>query len=449
LQKVPSVDATLKSFLHQVEILYEEALYPQCIKLLTRAKKLAIKYEKHLQIQEILIWERWLIDMRNYSEVEEEDIDKLSDASKQTVEKIINIEQYWVLSAKVSLYYTKYGRARKEREIKKFQDFIIDHPLLKHEEQALSYEAKFYFYRILILYYNGIRDSENSYKYTRKHIELLESYPLKGTPTGSGQAGQEGQIGQMDSMQMVRYVSALGNVAIVGAELKKYDEVSAAFKKIKALPIRYAKAGTENVQIAILNSYTNELDRYLVLGEFKKGIEIVKEIATKLEKYEKKIPKGSRLIFYYNIAYLYIGDNNYTQALDWINKILNDRTLLDAYEDILCFSRILNLIIHFELDNLDLLEYAARSTYNLLDKRNRLYKIETAILHFFKNKLPKINITVKKELIAGFKELKTEIIEICKDPSEKIALKYFDFISWVESKIENRPFAEIVKWRNT
>ncbi len=41
-------------------------------------------------------------------------------------------------------------------------------------------------------------------------------------------------------------------------------------------------------------------------------------------------------------------------------------------------------------------------------------------------------------MLVQFKKLKT-------DPYEKGAFEYFDFISWLESKIENRPFAEIIK----
>ena len=51
----------------------------------------------------------------------------------------------------------------------------------------------------------------------------------------------------------------------------------------------------------------------------------------------------------------------------------------------------------------------------------------------------------KEKQILAFRKLKTELEEIVKDPFEKRALEYFDFISWLESKIDNRPFAEVVR----
>ena len=101
------------------------------------------------------------------------------------------------------------------------------------------------------------------------------------------------------------------------------------------------------------------------------------------------------------------------------------------------------MILHFELGNTDILEYLVKSTYRFLYKRKHLYKFETSILNFIRKKLPKTN--SEKELITIFKDLKTELGKITKDPFEKKALDYFDFISWLESKIEKRPFADIVK----
>lgn len=95
------------------------------------------------------------------------------------------------------------------------------------------------------------------------------------------------------------------------------------------------------------------------------------------------------------------------------------------------------------MGNEDLMEYIAKSSYRFLYKKNRLHEIEKAILNFMKKKLP--GLIKDKDRIEAFKELKTELEAVLKDSVMKKELGYFDFISWLESKIENRPFAEIVK----
>ena len=44
-----------------------------------------------------------------------------------------------------------------------------------------------------------------------------------------------------------------------------------------------------------------------------------------------------------------------------------------------------------------------------------------------------------------FSELKSKLVFFSKDKNEKYALDYFDFISWAESKIENKSFVQVVK----
>jgi hypothetical protein len=54
----------------------------------------------------------------------------------------------------------------------------------------------------------------------------------------------------------------------------------------------------------------------------------------------------------------------------------------------------------------------------------------------------------KDQQLSAFSELKDKIINITRDPHERIALDYFDFISWLESKIEGKRFSEVVIRQN-
>ncbi|MBI4946422.1 MAG: hypothetical protein HY840_08480, partial [Bacteroidetes bacterium] len=46
---------------------------------------------------------------------------------------------------------------------------------------------------------------------------------------------------------------------------------------------------------------------------------------------------------------------------------------------------------------------------------------------------------------AAFQELKTSLLKLMKNPMEKATMEEFDFMSWVESKIQNKTFAEVVR----
>ena len=102
----------------------------------------------------------------------------------------------------------------------------------------------------------------------------------------------------------------------------------------------------------------------------------------------------------------------------------------------------MNLVIHFEIGNTLLLESLLRSTYRFLSKRNRLYGFEKSVLGFIQ-KSGKLR--TAKELRETFIDLKKDFENLSQNPSENAMLRYFNFTAWLESKIENKTFAEAVK----
>jgi len=404
-----NIDIELKSHLNQVQILYEKTLYTQCSKVLAKAKKIAYKYEKHLQILEILQWELQIQKV----ELNIKKLNKILAEEKKMLLVYKNSSEYNGLNLQIHSLLQREGMARSQDHLKKIEK-IIDHPLLSNEAQALSMRAKDYYYNIYGGYFYFKEDAINQYKCEKKHVALIESEP------------------EQIQEYLLKYIAALNNLIIAYIDIKKYDEAGQTIKKLRAIPQTYSVS--EGIQLKIFSfSYNLELDLYLKTKHFEKGIALVVEIEKGFKQFSGKIPKSTQIVFYHQIARLYFGVGNYSEALEWLNKLLNDREV-DIRPDIHCFARIFNLIIHYELGNDDLVDYRSKSTHYFLDKKQRLYKVETAFLNFFQKTLPKI--IGQKELVVGFKDFKKELEEIVKDPFERRALEYFDFISWVDSKIK-------------
>ena len=121
----------------------------------------------------------------------------------------------------------------------------------------------------------------------------------------------------------------------------------------------------------------------------------------------------------------------------YINYVLNNAET-GLREDIFTFARLINLIIHYELGNYDLLNYTLKSTKRYVTKNQRNYNFETTFLEGIK-KLNKTNDPEKK--LKVLKQFKKDIIA----PHKEIGKDYFGFITWVDSKIENRPYPELIK----
>jgi hypothetical protein len=98
-----------------------------------------------------------------------------------------------------------------------------------------------------------------------------------------------------------------------------------------------------------------------------------------------------------------------------------------------------------ELGNSELLPYIMRSTHRFLEQKKKLYKFENVFLEFIKKMS---NYPDEKDVVKYYKELKIELEALANDPFERRAFEYFDFISWAESKVSNKTFAQIVQQKS-
>ena len=131
----------------------------------------------------------------------------------------------------------------------------------------------------------------------------------------------------------------------------------------------------------------------------------------------------------------------YKNALKWVNKILNDNEQI-LRQDIYSFAKLFNLILHYELNNYDLLDYITKSTLRFLKKSEKNYKSDLVLIKYLKQ-LIKANTEGDKKII--FEQAKEEFELLFLNNEEKIILQFIDVISWFNSKINDSTFETAVK----
>lgn len=112
------------------------------------------------------------------------------------------------------------------------------------------------------------------------------------------------------------------------------------------------------------------------------------EVLDLIEQHEKKIlaesplmTSGMKLAVLTNSIISYFKCAEMRKALKWSNYVLNDH--FSIYHDVLCFNRILNLIIHFELGNIELLESILPNTMRFLVSHGHYSDTFKAVYDFF------------------------------------------------------------------
>jgi hypothetical protein len=418
-----SLDVELQRLLHSAEILFKKSLYPECSKILTRANKLAVKHEKHYVLLEIHKWEKRLLEKSSYAGSSSDDLSEIHLTDRELINKLMNYSDFWNIKSRLFLMLNQQGKVRDLAGLNSFKT-IIDNTLLKSEAEALSYESRYLYYQIYSAYYFGIGDYSNSYLYIKKHLELIELNA------------------ELFEEEPNKYFAVLSNMIYLCSQLRKFGEVPFYLEKLKAIPQSYEKKMNEDLSIKLFSSSCSaELSLCIQTGDFDSAHQLVPAIEDGLNKYNDKLSKVRVAFFYFNLAIVFFALRDYSSALKWINRLLNDGDI-DSSQDIHCMGRILSMIIHLEIGHIDLLPYSIRSTQRYLSKRKRIYKFESVFLQFI-NKLSKANSAIS--LKNSYQALRPELQALAKDPYEKSVFEYFDFITWVESKYLGIPFRDLVK----
>ena len=409
----------LIKMINMIEIFYDKGLEAQCWKLLANAKKIARTHEIYPYLIELLQWERRMSSPID-RELEKESREIYSE-EQEYLQHLNTTNDYWRLRWKLTNFANRNYSIRTNTDIEKFNK-LTDNPLFKSNKTPVAWRAKLYFHELKGTFFDITRDFYQSYLHRRACLNLYENFPEKKL--------QESQS----------YLITLNNYLVILILLKKYREIEKCIALFRS--IRKSQLSNKNIRYGILLLFANILDFYLSRGEFEKGEKLIKEIDLYLRQYEGKISKIIELALSINSAIIYFGAGNFSSTLHCLNKIIMNDSF-NSRNDITCFARILNLITHFELGNIDILEYAVISTYRFLYKKEGLHQFEIAIINFIRQKLP--HVVNNESLIDAFIELKNELEVIIRDPLEQKALESFDFISWLESKIQNRPFAEVFR----
>ena len=167
-------------------------------------------------------------------------------------------------------------------------------------------------------------------------------------------------------------------------------------------------------------------------------------ITAKMKEYGEKITKEDEVMFGHLFANVLFGAGKYRESLRQINTVLNDNES-NLRQDIYSFAKLFNLVIHYELENYDLLDYLVKSTERYYLKKKKTvevgYAFELTFIKCFKQ-LIKTSKQVEKSH-GVLKEMEHELNELMRDRNERVALEYFDYITWIQAKLANKSYGEL------
>jgi hypothetical protein len=414
------IEIKIREILNHTNILYNRALYEQCWKMLEKGRQLADANDKQLLLFEIIEFEKKLLTKLIRTDIDEQVLGLVKESESQ-LKKLQSITTFQNLSIRLYSFYLQLGFIRNSSDFEIVNRFLYS-SLPAFSEESLTFDEKNYLYNSLVGYYLFIQDIDRGYEYAKKWVELFEKHPDMIVP------------------KIENYIKAIHNLLVAQSKLSKYHEFDEYSRKFDAISKIEGLTLTDNIRLQLFKySSVHTINKYFMTGRFSEGKRLIPKIAESLEKYEHFLDTHSITIFQYKFACMYFGNEDYSQAVYWLNKIINARDV-NLRSDIHGYARILNLISHWELKNMDLVDYYIKSTYRFLIKKSDYHLYQNYILKFLK----RLSTILPEQLKEAFIDLREKMLQLTDNPYEKRAFIYFDIISWLESKIEGRPNQEII-----
>lgn len=402
-------------------ILYHKGLYRQSLKILDKAKGLAISHEEKNIAYEIIELEK-IIESQYITRSTGTRADELTQQSKKLSKQNSLASKLSNLSLQLYGLFLKIGYVKNNDDYIKVRDFFNDR-MPSFDINTLGFREKLWLYKSYLWYSFLVQDFLSCYRYSKRWVDLFYSNPdmIKLNPVFFLRGNQYLLEALFFTRDHNRFKTAL----------EEFDKTT----KEKWFPIN------DNIEgLIFLYTYTNKFNLHFMEGSFHDGLHIIPEVLEGLEKYKARIDEHHVMVFYYKIASLYFGIGENKQCIEYLDKIISNKSLA-MREDLLCFSRVLNLVAHYEagLDyNLDSL---IKSTYKFLLKMEDLYEVQKEMIKF----LRKLGEIYPHELKDEFIKLHKKLKQYEDHPYEKRAFLYLDIISWLESNIQNKPVDEIIK----
>ena len=402
-------------------ILYHKGLYQQSLKLLDKVKSLALNYEEKNVAYEILELEKIIESqyitrsMNNRAETlirQTEDLNRLNIISS----KLSN------LSLELYSIFLKMGYCRTEEEAQNIKNYFRK-KLPEYDFKELGFKERLWLYKASLWYSFLIQDFLGCYRYSMKWKELFVEYqhliPIHPVSYLKG------------NHYLLESLFYLNHTELFEDTLKKLED------SLRDPQIPH----NDNISaLSFLYVYSNKLNLRFMKGEFGNSEELVTKITQKITKFKGRIDEHHIMVFYYKIACLYFGDGNNKKCIEFLKKIITNRSL-EMREDLMCFSRILNLVAHYEAGLDYHLDRLVKSTYKFLIKMNDMHEVQKEMIKFLRN-LPDVSpLEIKDE----FRKLHATLKKFEDHPYERRAFLYLDILSWLESNIENKPVQTIIR----
>jgi hypothetical protein len=402
-----------------VKVLYEKSMYPECFHLLKKAKEKAVYHENHFAL---LVAQRLELNYLLALDFEDVDEKKLLNKQYKMKDTLKNINK---LNEQSSLYeLLKYrminkGASRSLEETQKLDDLVTSEISIVAGTGVENFEIKKnhqLFQANYLITVGDYKAAFNSFVELNKLFE--ENTHLWNNPPIYYLMTMEGML---ESLRIMHNYEGMNY--FIG-KLEKLSSPSSSFR----LNVTYV--------IFIYRLYS-----FIDVGEFGKAESWITEYQVSLIDKIALLREQQQAEMLLYIALTHLGNGEYRKARKKLNTTMGKEHLYSL--PLFRIIRIVNVMIHYELGDIDYIQSESRSIKREISKnKGNNLKVELFMLKFLNYSFIGKN---KKSRTEVWKNMEDEVHTLYADKYESQILRKFDFMAWIESKIFEMPLSDVLK----
>jgi hypothetical protein len=419
LKSADSVDLQLNEQFDYAHILYKKGLFMQSIRIIDKAKETAKTNQKYYFLPQLIALEKRIEGLHITRNIQHR-AETLSAEANDVNNHIDKVARLSNLALKLFGWFVQQGHARDEYDEKDIRRFMTQN-LPSGAWKETGFYERMYLYQSYTWYAFIRQNFLQYYRYAQKLVNLFEENPL------------------MKRVETSHYIKAWHYLLNAHFDLRNHR----AFEKTLEIFIQLAQTARikdhDNFRVqAFIYTSQARINQHFMQGTFKEGLTIIPAIENELIAYHLFLDSHRILVLNYKFAMMYFGSGDYNTSIDYLQKIINNNTNLRY--DLQCYARVLHLMAHYELGNDMLMESLSKSVYRFMAKMKNLTAVEEAMFKFLRQSIP----LSPRQLRPEFEKLLATIKHLENDRFQTRAFAYIDLISWVESKVYNKPMAAVI-----
>lgn len=416
------LDIQIRELIDYAHILYGRGLYLQALKILNRVKTIAKNSNQDILHLEIVEFEK-RIESRHITRSDTARIEGLQQEADRRTRINSRIVHFSNLKLQLQRLFINEGHATTEAQ----RQCISEQYAPAFDAAAgedLTFFERVYFYQSKYWYHFILLEMEDCHLNARAWANLYSEIPL------------------MISEDVDVYMIALHHVLSSSFYMRDHATFDAALAELEAFRERNYKQFSPNSQIfSFLYMHQGRYNQCFMRGDFERAVNtVVPRTLTRIRRYGPRLDPHKVHIFYYKIAWAYLGNGQPGKAIDYLNKIINDSGE-SLREDIQIYTRLMFIMVHYELGHRELVTSLILSADRFLKQVEDPHPVPRAAVRFF-GQVIRLDAYQAKRCFIDFA---AELQSMQPHLRYRRAFMFLDLVAWLRAKIEQRPLGEVVR----